>query len=269
MSTSILSGPVRTRLWRDAAIITGRTMRHWRARPGVFAIQLLFPVLVILMMGGLLGGAIAGSAGDYILFVIPGVLAFTMLFGVETTMIAVTTDAAKTVTDRFRSLPIAPGAVLLGRVMADMLTSALEITIITVAGLALGWRWENGLFAALLAYGLLLWLRFGLLWVGVWAGLKAGSPEAVSAAQLLAWPIGFLSTVFVDPATMPRWLGVAAEWNPLSATATAVRELFTGAYAGGQTWAAQHALATAMIAPLLLTLIFAPLAIRTFQGLNR
>ncbi|GAA5771497.1 daunorubicin/doxorubicin resistance ABC transporter permease protein DrrB [Streptosporangium roseum] len=269
MTTSTLSGSVRTHLWRDAAIITGRTVRHWRARPGTFAVQLLFPVLIILMMGGLLGGAIAGSAGDYILFVIPGVLAFTMLFGVETTMIAVTTDAAKTVTDRFRSLPIAPGSVLLGRVLADMLTSVLEIIMITLAGLALGWRWENGLAAALLAYGLLLWLRFGLLWFGVWAGLKAGSPEAVTAAQLLAWPIGFLSTVFIDPATMPRWLGMIAEWNPLSATATAIRQLFTGVHVDGLTWAAQNALTTAVIAPLLLILVFAPLAIRTFQGLNR
>ncbi|WP_431901001.1 ABC transporter permease [Nonomuraea sp. bgisy101] len=273
MTTISLAEPTRatgrTRLWREAAILTGRTVRHWRARPVTFAIQLLFPVLVILMMGGLLGGAIAGSSGDYILYVIPGVLAFTMLFGVETTMTAVTTDAARTVTDRFRSLPISPGSVLLGRVLADLLTSVVELVVVTLAGLALGWRWENGLLPALAAYGLLLWLRFGLLWFGVWAGLTAGSPEAVSAAQLLAWPIGFLSTVFVKPSTMPGWLGAIAEWNPLSATATAVRELFAGVHQGGLTWAAEHALLTAAAGPLLLTLVLAPLAILAFKGLGR
>ncbi|MGV9309056.1 MULTISPECIES: ABC transporter permease [unclassified Nonomuraea] len=273
MTTIPLAGstaaPVRTRLWREATILAGRTIRHWRARPAAFAVQLLFPVLVILMMGGLLGGAIAGSAGGYILFVIPGVLAFTMLFGVETTMIAVTTDAAKTVTDRFRSMPISRGSVLLGRVLADMLTSVVEVVVITLAGLALGWRWENGVLPALAAYGLLLWLRFGLLWVGVWAGLTVGSPEAVSAAQLLAWPIGFLSTVFVQPVTMPVWLGAIAEANPLSATATAVRELFTGVHQPGLTWAAGHPLVIALAAPLLLTAVFGPLAVRAFKGLGR
>ncbi|MFI9556746.1 ABC transporter permease [Nonomuraea endophytica] len=269
MTTTISTAPVRTHVWREALILAGRTLRHWRARPVGFAVQVFFPVLVILLMGGLLGGAIAGSAAQYILFVIPGVLAFTMLSGLETTMIAVTTDATRTVTDRFRSLPISPGAVLLGRVLADMLTSAVELVVITLAGLALGWRWENGVLPALAAYGLLLWLRFGLLWVGVWAGLRVGSPEAVGAVQLLSWPIGFLSTVFVQPSTMPPWLGAIAEHNPLSATASAVRELFTGVHLQGLTWAADHALLFALVAPLVLAAVFCPLAIRAFQGLSR
>ncbi|WP_157245096.1 ABC transporter permease [Nonomuraea typhae] len=263
------SVPVRTHPLREGLILAGRTVRHWRARPVSLAVQLLFPVLVMLLMGGLLGGAIAGSAGDYIVFVVPGMLALTMLFGVETTMIAITTDAAKTVTDRFRSLPISPGSVLLGRVLADLMTSAAELVVITLAGLALGWRWETGPGAVLAAYGLLLWLRFGLLWFGVWVGLRAGSPEAVGAAQILVWPVGFLSTVFVQPVTMPAWLGAVAEFNPLSATASAVRGLFTGAPAQGLTWAAEHALPLALAAPLLLTAVFCPLAVRAFQGLSR
>ncbi|MEV4890299.1 hypothetical protein AB0K48_12995 [Nonomuraea sp. NPDC055795] len=100
MTTTIPAVPARTHVWREALILAGRTLRHWRARPAGFAVQVFFPVLVILLMGGLLGGAIAGSAAQYILFVIPGVLAFTMLSGIETTMIAVTTDATRTVTDR-------------------------------------------------------------------------------------------------------------------------------------------------------------------------
>jgi ABC-type polysaccharide/polyol phosphate export permease len=261
--------PVRTRLWREAAVLTGRTLRHWRARPAALAVHLLFPVLVMLMMGGLLGGAIAGSAADYIVFVVPGVLAFTMLSGLETTMTAVATDAARTVTDRFRSLPLAPGSVLLGRVLADLLTSAVELAAVSLAGLALGWHWQNGVLPALLAYALLLWLRFGVLWAGVWAGLTAGSPEAVTAVQILVWPVAFCSTVFIDPATMPAWLGAAAEANPLSATASAARALFSGTPADGATLLADHAVIFAAAAPLLLTLVFAPLSIRAYRNLDR
>ncbi|SDS42440.1 ABC-2 type transporter [Brevibacterium sandarakinum] len=261
-------GPATGSILREAVILTGRAMRHWRARPITFSIQLLFPVLVMLLMGGLLGGAIAGTTGDYIVFVVPGILAFTVLSGIETTITAVTGDAAKTVTDRFRTLPIARGSVLLGRVFADMLTAAVELAVVTAAGLLLGWSPEAGLVEIVLAYVLLLWLRFGLLWAGVWIGLKAGTPEAATTAQLAIWPVAFLSTVFVDPRTMPAWLGAAAEWNPLSATASAVRELLSGTDLTGVTFIADHAVLFAIGWPLALTAVFIPLAIRAYRRLS-
>lgn len=256
------------RVIREAVILTGRATRHWRARPVTFSIQLLFPVLVMLLMGGLLGGAIAGTTGDYIAFVVPGILAFTMLSGVETTIAAITGDAAKTVTDRFRTLPISRGSVLLGRVLADMLTAAIQLAVVTAAGLLLGWRPEGGPAAVALAFLLLLWLRFGLLWAGVWIGLKAGTPEAATTAQLAIWPVAFLSTVFVDPRTMPDWLGTIAEWNPLSATASAVRELFSGSGTDGITFVADHSVLLALVWPLVMTLVFAFLAVRAYRRLS-
>lgn len=270
MSTSATAMPPTAagRLIRESFVLTGRAMRHWRARPYTFSIQLLFPVLIMLLMGGLLGGAISGSSGDYIAFVVPGILAFTMLSGIETTISAVTSDAAKTVTDRFRTLPIARGSVLLGRVFADMLTAAVELVVVTAAGLALGWRPETGLGSILGAYALLLWLRFGLLWAGVFIGLKSGTPEAATTAQLAIWPIAFLSTVFVDPTTMPGWLGAVAEWNPLSATASAVRELLSGEATVGVTLASESSLMLATAWPLVLTVLFIPLSIRAYRRLS-
>ena len=81
----------------------------------------------------------------------------------------------------------------------------------------------SGLAAAI---GLLLFLRFALLWLGIFMGLVVKGPEAVTSVQILVWPVSFFSSVFVDPATMPAWLGTLAQWNPLSATATATRALF-------------------------------------------
>lgn len=255
-------------LVRDAVVLAGRTLLHWRAHPGALAVQLLFPVLVVLMMGGLFGGAIAGSATDYMPFVVPGVLALTMAFGLETTMTAITTDAQRTVTDRFRSMPMHPAAPLLGRVLADLLTSVAELAALSVAGAALGWRWEDGLGGALLAYVLLLWLRFGVLWAGVWVGLRAGSAEAIAAVQILVWPVGFLSTAFLDPVTMPSWLAAVARWNPLSATATAIRDLFGNPSVAGGLWPTDNALLLAVALPAVLVAVTAPLAVRAYRALG-
>lgn len=256
-------------LVHDATVLAGRTFGHWRAQPVPFLVTLLFPVLVVLMMGGLFGGAIAGSAGDYVPFVVPGVLALTMLFGLETTMAAITTDASRGVTDRFRSLPMHSGAVLAGRCLADLAASVAGLAAMTVAGFVLGWRWSGGLGDVLAAYGLLLLLRFGLLWVGIYLGLKAPGPEAVAGVQILVWPVGFLSTVFLDPATMPSWLGAAAEWNPLSATADTVRTLFGNPGVSGGSWPADHGQMLSVIWPILMVVVFAPLSAAAYRRLNR
>ncbi len=267
MSSNTIRAPRRAGLMTQSTILMGRTVSHWRARPGTFLVGLLFPLLVLLMMTGLLGGAISGSAGDYVDYVVPGVLAVTMLFGVEQTMQAITTDAARTITDRLRSLPIRAAAIVGGRCLADLLAAVLGLAVTLAGGLALGWRPTNGLGSALAACALLLWFRLGLQALGVWAGLRVSGPEAVVAVQILVWPISMLSTVFVDPATMPRWLGFIAEANPLSATVTAARQLFGSPTVAGQTWLGEHALALALVVPLLLLLVFTPLAARRFRSL--
>jgi ABC-2 type transport system permease protein len=118
--------------------------------------------------------------------------------------------------------------------------------------------------------GLLLLLRFAVVWVGVYLGLLAKSPEAVTAVQVLVWPLGFLSNVFVATATMPGWLGAIAQWNPLSATVSATRQLFGNSGVGADgSWIAQHWLAMAIVWPLAITAVFLPLSVRRYQRLRR
>jgi len=254
----------------DAWTITGRELAHWARQPFVVVVGLLFPVLTVVMFAYLFGGAMAvPDGGSYREYLVPGVLALTMVFGLEATFTAVTTDAAKGVTDRFRSLPMAPSAVVVGRSAADMLNSALGLAVLLLAGLAIGWQWRAGTARALLAVALLLLLRFAVLWVGIWLGLVTNNPQAVVAVQILVWPLGFASSAFTSPATMPGWLGALAEWNPLSATASAARELFGNPGWGGDSWAASHALELAVLWPLVILAVFLPLAVRRYQRLDR
>jgi ABC-2 type transport system permease protein len=259
----------------DAWTVTLRDLTHWVRQPFGVIVNLLFPVMTVLMFGYLFGGAIsvpgehAAGGENYREFLMPGMFAMTMAFGLEATMMAVSTDAAKGVTDRFRSMPMAPSAVVAGRSVADMLTSSLGLAVMVACGLLVGWQWHRDLGQALLAVGLLLLFRFSLLWVGIYFGLIAKSPEAVAAVQILVWPVLFLSNTFVSPATMPGWLGTIAEWNPLSATVAAARELFGNPGWGGESWIAQNALPMALVWPLVIFAIFFPLSVRRYRRLSR
>lgn len=245
----------------DCWTMTRRELAHWARQPVQVVVGLAFPIMMLLMFGYLVGGG-RGIEGDYVDFLVPGMLTLTMVFGLEGTMTAVTQDLNKGVIDRFRSMPMADGAVLVGRSVADMLQSAAGLLLMVGVGYAIGWRAHGGFGAFLGAMGLLLLLRFAMLWIGIHLAMVAGRPELVMAVQILVWPIGFLSNAFASPESMPGWLGTVVEWNPMSATATAVRDLFGNP--GGEPG---HVLA-AVVWPLVLLAIFFPLAVRRFRRLS-
>ncbi|AYY13099.1 ABC transporter permease [Actinobacteria bacterium YIM 96077] len=254
---------------RDAITLTGRVLQHWKRRPGSILIGLLFPVLMVLMFGYLFGGAMAVPDGKYMDFLVPGMLTMTMLFGLESMVLAVTADTAKGVTERIRAMPVTTPAILAGRSIADLLNAAVGLAVMVLAGLLVGWTSHRDLLLTLAGFGLLIWLRFAFTWVGIYLGLVLKTPESATGVQLLVWPVGFLSSAFVSPETMPGWLGAASTWNPLSATATAIRELFGNPNWHAQNWATEHSITLALIWPAVLTVIFLPLAARQYRVLGR
>ncbi|WP_225891177.1 ABC transporter permease [Streptomyces dioscori] len=246
----------------DSWVMTRRELAHWARQPVQVLFGLVFPVMLLLMFSYLIGGG-RGVEGDYVDFLVPGMFALTMAFGLEGTMLAVTQDLNKGVIDRFRSMPMANGAVLVGRSVADMLQSALGLLVLMGVGYALGWRAHGTLGAFLGAVGLLLLLRFAMLWIGILLAMVAGKPEMVQAVQILVWPVGFLSNAIAAPESMPDWLATFVAWNPLSQTATAVRDLFGSPGAEpGHVWAA-------VAWPLALLAVFFPLAVRRFAALSK
>ncbi|EDY57830.1 MULTISPECIES: ABC transporter permease [Streptomyces] len=246
----------------DSWTMTRRELAHWARQPVRVLVGLVFPVMLLLMFGYLVGGG-RGVEGEYVDYLVPGMLALTMAFGLEATMIAVTQDLNKGVIDRFRSMPMANGAVLVGRSAADMLQSVLSLAAMIGVGYAIGWRVRGGVGGLLAAVGLLLLFRFAMLWIGIHLAMVAGKPEMVQAVQILVWPVGFLSNAFTTPDSMPGWLGTVVDWNPMSRTATAVRDQLGGPGGEpGHVWAA-------VVWPVALLAVFFPLAVRRFTRLSR
>ncbi len=254
-------------LIRDGFTIARRDAIHWRRRPGQIVAGLAFPIMFVVLYGYVLGGSMSvAGGGAYMDFLIPGLFTMTMAFGVGDTIIGVNTDVARGVTDRFRSMPISAGSVVLGRALADMVWAVVNLAVLAICGLAVGWRWHGTLAAAGLAFGLLLLLRFSLVWAGIYFGLLARSPEAAASSWALLFPLTMLANTFASPELMPGWLGAIANWNPLSATVTATRELFENPGVGGNSWATENTMLLAVGWPVLIMLIFAPLAVRRYRN---
>ncbi|WP_207931201.1 ABC transporter permease [Streptomyces sp. 8K308] len=254
----------------DGWIMTRRNMAHLARSPEELVLYFALPIMFVLVFGYVFGsGMTVPGGGDYREFLIPGVFAMTMLYGMGATGSAVAVDAGRGVVDRFRSMPVARTALLTGRAGADLLRALLEMTVLVLCGLLVGWEWHRGLGRALLAVALVLALRVAITWIGIYLGLRLRNPDTVGAIVFpLAFPLTALSNVFTAPELMPGWLGAIAEWNPLSATVNAIRELFGNPGVGGESWAADHALALAIAWPALLTAVFATLAIRAYQRLG-
>jgi ABC-2 type transport system permease protein len=254
----------------DCWTIVRRGLLHLVRQPSNIAWQLGFPVVSVLLFGYVFGSAMSvPGGGDYREFLMPGMFGMTMAFGFMNTAYLVVLDKTKGITDRFRSMPMASSAVVTGRGVGDLLGAGLDLVILGLTALVVGWRPDGGVAATLAAFGLLLLLRFALIWVGVLLGLMVPNEEMAGNLFALAFPFAMISSAFVAPSLMPGWLGTIAAWNPVSATVTASRELFGNPVASGGTWIEQHAMLMAIVWPLVLTAIFLPLAIHRFQRLSR
>jgi ABC-2 type transport system permease protein len=211
------------------------------------------PVMFVVMFTYLFGGAIAGSTGAYLDYILPGILVMSVLFTTVYSGVALNTDVTKGVVDRFRSLPICRPAPLVGALLGDSVRYLVAGTVITGLGVALGYRPGAGLPGVLAAMALVIVFAFGLSWVFTTLGLLMRSPSAVMNAGFMGiFPVTFLSNVFVEPETLPSGLEAFVNVNPISILADASRGLMEGNASGtdiGIVLATAAAL-TAVFAPL-------------------
>ena len=250
-----------TRIWwhfSDIYVVMRRNMMYYVREPQLIVFATIQPVIFLLLFTYVFGGAIRfATGGDYISFLLPGVIIQTIIFASTNTTIGLSTDLQRGMIDRFRSLPMSRAAVLAGRTTADTVRGAFTIIIMVVAGTVIGFRFVD-LGTGLL--GLLLAVAFGyaFTWISATIGLFVKDPEAAQVAGFIwMFPLTFASSIFVPTMTMPDWLRTFAENQPVSVVANTVRDLMTGTFVAAD-------ITTALLWIIGIIVVFMPLAVRQY-----
>ncbi len=264
----------------DSWTIVRRNLIKIKRVPDLLVFTTLQPIMFVLLFGFVFGSLAMGDADGYREFMMAGIFAQTVVFGGTYTGFGMAEDMQKGVIDRFRTLPMHPGAVLIGRTLSDVVNNVLALIVMAVTGLAIGWRVQGGVVQAILAFLLLLLFAYAISWIMAWVGLKVRSPEIVgNASFLVIFPLTFIANTFVPSENLPAALRSFAGWNPVSTLTHAARENFGNLDAmAGQgmteqaareaaeyTWALQHAEVYTLVWVLLILVVFVPLSIRTYQ----
>ncbi|KSZ56854.1 ABC transporter [Rhodococcus pyridinivorans KG-16] len=253
----------------DGLTIAKRNMIKIKRVPDLLVFTTLSPIMFVLLFAYVFGSAIDVPGVSYREFLIAGIFTQTVIFGSTWTGLGMVEDLQKGIIDRFRSLPMAPSAVLIGRTSTDVLINVLSLVVMSLTGLVVGWRINTSLGEALAGYLLLLLFAYALSWVMAVIGMWIRTPEVFNNASFMViFPLSFIANTFVDPSSMPTVLRVIAEWNPISAVTQAVRELFGNTnpmVPPPDVWPLQNPILASLMWTALMLIVFVPFAIRRYQ----
>ena len=258
--SSVVERPALVRAVRDALAITWRNLIGYRRVPQLLVFSTIQPVIFVLLFRYVFGGAIdVPGPISYVDFLMPGVFVQTVVFGSLATAIGLAADMKSGLLERFRSLPMARSAVLAGRTLADLTRNVFVVLLMVAVGFMVGFRIHTDVLALIAGILLLLFFGYAMSWIFATVGLALGDPETAQAAAFPALaPLVFASTVFVPLESMPGWLQVWAEHQPVSVTASAVRALVLGGPTASLVW---QSLAWCVG----ILVVFAPLAVRRYR----
>ncbi|WP_051102812.1 ABC transporter permease [Streptomyces aculeolatus] len=257
---------------RDSLVVAKRNLLRMSRIPEVVIFGLIQPIMFVVLFSYVFGGSmnVGGSTNSevYREFLMAGIFAQTVTFATAGAGAGIAEDMHKGLIDRFRSLPMARGAVLTGRTLADLVQTALTLVVLAVVAALVGWRFHEGLPKALAAFGLLLLLGYAFTWVGALIGLSVRTPEAATSGGLVwLFPVTFVSNAFVDSSNMTSWLRHIADWNPFSATVQACRELFGNpGVVQSDAWPMQHPVLASLIYSVIIIALFRTLAVRKYRN---
>lgn len=266
---SASSAPVR---WAgDGWTVTKRNLIKIKRSPDMIIFAVLQPIMFVLLFSQVYGGSINVAGTDYTQYLMAGIFAQTVVFGSTFSGAAMAQDLKEGIIDRFRTLPMSPSAVLIGRTNSDLALNTISMAIMMGTGLLVGWRVNTDFPSFLAAVGLLLLFSYSFSWVMALLGMSVRTPETINNASfIILFPITFISNAFVQSSTLPTPLRIFADWNPVSALVQAARELFgnVGTAPVPDTWPMQNAVLTVLIGSLVLLVVFVPLAVRKFESIS-
>jgi ABC-2 type transport system permease protein len=255
----------------DSIIITKRQLLQLARVPEVLVFSTIQPVMFVLLFRYVFGGSIATEQpGGYVQLLMPGIFVQTVAFTLAATASGLAEDMKKGLIDRFRSLPIARSALILGRTLGDSLLNIVVLAVMGIAGFVVGWRPSSGVFSIALGFLFLLFFGYALSWVGIYIGLSARDARVVqNVSFLVTFPLTFLSNAFAPTTGMPRPLQYVAEWNPVSTMVAACRQLFGlenefGATAGS--FPSENPLTMSLIYMAIIMIIFVPMSVKKYQN---
>jgi len=243
----------------DAFAVTWRNLLAYKRVPQLLVFSTIQPVIFVLMFRYVFGGAIRVPGASYVDFLMPGIFVQTVVFGSMAAAIGLATDLKSGLLERFKSLPMSRSAVLAGRTFADLVRNVFVVALMATVGTLVGFRFHRGWLAFLGGLGLVLFFGYSFAWIFATVGLAVGDPETAQAAAFpVMAPLVFASSAFVPVESMPGWLQVFARHQPVSVTASAVRDLVLG----GPT--TSHVL-QALGWDLAVLAVFAPIAVRLYR----
>ncbi|WP_338686123.1 ABC transporter permease [Streptomyces acidiscabies] len=262
--------------FRDSMIVAKRNLIRMSRIPEMVLFGVIQPVMFVVLFAYVFGGSMkignSTDPGVYKNFLMAGIFAQTVTFATAGAGAGIADDMHKGLIDRFRSLPMARGAVLTGRTVADLVQTALTLVVLAVVALLVGWRLGTAQptnFGKILGgFGLLLLLGYAFTWIGALIGLSVRTPEAATSGGLIwLFPVTFISNAFVDSGQMTPWLRHIAEWNPFSATVQACRQLFGDpGLSRSDAWPMQHPVWASVLYSLLIIVVFRTLAVRKYRS---
>ncbi len=213
----------------DARVVSVRNLRHFVRQPDLLVFSTIQPIMFVLLFTYVFGGAISHSLPSgvsYIDYLLPGILVQSVTFRASMTAIGLSDDLKLGVIDRFRSMPMARSAVLIGRTAADLVRNVLIIVLMIIVGYIIGFRFQAGVAQALACIALVSGFGLALSWIFASVALTVRSAEAAqSAGFVVLFPLVFASSVFVPVSSMPSWLQAFAKASPVTLTANAARSL--------------------------------------------
>lgn len=255
----------------DSVTITWRNLSKLKRSPDMIIFAVLQPIMFVLLFSQVYGGAIDVPGSNYTDFLMAGIFAQTVIFGSTFSGSSMAQDLKEGIIDRFRTLPMSPTAVLIGRTCADLMLNAISVVVMICVGLAVGWRFYNGIPAFLSGIAILLMFSYAFSWVMALIGMSVKSPETINNVSfMLLFPLTFVSNAFVPASTLPSVLQAIANWNPVSALVQAARLQFgnLGAEPIADTLTMQNPVLSVIVAAVLMLVIFVPLATWKFANIS-
>ena len=215
------------RIVADSWMMAWRLLKATPRQPELFMFSTIQTIMFVLLFRYVFGGAIDTGGIPYVQFLMPGIFVQTLAFNGAVTGIGMADDLAKGIVDRFRSMPISPVALFVGRAISDLVRATLMLIMMIAVGMATGFRFHSSAVHVIAGLALILLFSFAFSWIGIWIGLVVKTVEAAQSGGFIwLFPLTFASAAFVPVEKMPGWLQAFAKYNPITLMVNALRGWF-------------------------------------------